>query len=154
MLQRATVGERSRPGECADARIEVVNVAVDGRGRPINIRISQLVCLEVSPGFSDGYPANLCLYRGIDLEAQIVDRSLCFSERLVLFDGSDDAFVLDSLAGGRRFAPPVDPDIRSFGAGYSVDRAFVVTAAGMSDRHDYLRIAQAGWPDDCSCFAI
>jgi hypothetical protein len=24
----------------------------------------------------------------------------------------------------------------------------------MSDRHDYLRIAQAGWPDDCSCFAM
>jgi hypothetical protein len=48
------------------------------------------------------YPANLCLCRGVDLEAQIVDCSLCFRECLVLFDCSDDTFVLDSLTGGRR----------------------------------------------------
>ena len=108
----------------------------------------------MSPGFSDGYPANLCPGRGIDLEAQIVDCSLCFGQSLVLFDCSDDAFMLDSLAGGRDFSPPVDSDIRAFGAGHSVDRAFLVAIAGMSDRHDYLRIAQAGWRDDCSWFAM
>lgn len=56
-------------------------------------------------------PSRSWLQLGIHFEAKIVNCSLCFGESLVLLDGSNHTFMLDSFAGERSATPPVDPDV-------------------------------------------
>src|SRR6185437_2607673 len=103
-----------------DVPFEVFEIALDGRGRPIRVRASEFLRLEVTPEFPDRHFPDT-LFLGVDLGAEVLYLTLHIRLSGKTLSVADGLLPLNAAPIVLKLSPAIDPYIWAVGARNACD---------------------------------